>query len=66
MLLNFCFVFVLKSTLLLVSISNVQKGKEGGGGGGGGDLVHTPSNGYNNDILIRLMSVDLDLDHLEI
>ena len=35
-------------------------------GGGGGDLVHTPSIGYNNDILISLMSVDLDLDHLEI
>ena len=34
--------------------------------GGGGDLVHTPSIGYNNDILISLMSVDLDLDHLEI
>ena len=63
MLLSFCFVFVLKSTLLLVSISNVQKGK-GGGGGGGRSSPH--SIGYNNDILIRLMRVDLDLDHLEI
>ena len=61
MLLSFCFVFVLKSTLLLVSISNVQKGK---GGGGGRSSPH--SIGYNNDILIRLMRVDLDLDHLEI